>query len=293
MKVYILLYYSGLLPSFRALAVFTLRSDAEALLAGSFWSPALITSAVRGLQLGGISLRGGGSLAICNIQKKWLIENLMNVVQSRLNSLENRGTCLRCCEAYLQVKSTGIISCPRLTPSEHVQKHTAAAPHICFGSAGFPFYNLRGHVGLWAFQICIGLQGKQRLETWKWVHYPSSNIIIITDTGQDLPLHPLRLWPWLSSLSACPKSHRKVSLPSSDSSTLSAVGNKQCQWSTAVILTLLRELSGILTISMTCTLQFIDDIIRQRAAARTEISLTTKKLEKKDICQWKYGCWRN
>lgn len=106
---------------------------------------------------------------------------------------------------------------------------------------------------------------------------------MITATGQDLPLHPLRLCPWLSSLSACPKSHRKVSLPSSDSSTLSAVGNKQSQWSTAVILTLLRELSGILT--MTCTHQFIDDIIRKRAAARTEISLTTK-----NICQWQNSC---
>lgn len=53
-------------PPSRARAVFSLRLDADDLLAGSFWSPAFRTSKVRWLQLGGISLRGGGSLAICN-----------------------------------------------------------------------------------------------------------------------------------------------------------------------------------------------------------------------------------
>lgn len=51
-------------------------------------------------------------------------------------------------DVYLQVKSTTVVSGPRLTSTEHVQKHTAAAPHICFGSARFTFNDLRGHVGL-------------------------------------------------------------------------------------------------------------------------------------------------
>lgn len=51
-------------------------------------------------------------------------------------------------DVYLQVKSTTVVSRPRLTSTEHVQKHTAAAPHICFGSARFTFHDLRGHVGL-------------------------------------------------------------------------------------------------------------------------------------------------
>lgn len=58
-----------LLPPFRALSVFSLSSNTVALFTGSFWSPALITSAVRGLQSGGISLTGGGSRAICNHHK--------------------------------------------------------------------------------------------------------------------------------------------------------------------------------------------------------------------------------
>lgn len=56
-------------------------------------------------------------------------------------------------DVYLQVKSTTVVSCPRLTSTEHVQKHTAAAPHICFGSARLTFNYLRGHVGLRTFQI--------------------------------------------------------------------------------------------------------------------------------------------
>lgn len=42
-----------------------------------------------------------------------------------------------------------------------------------------------------------------------------------------LPRDPLRLCPRVSNLSAWPKSHRKESLPSSDSNTLSAEGQKE------------------------------------------------------------------
>lgn len=56
----------GCLPSLSALVVFSLSTDAKALLPGSFCSPALIASTVSGLQSGGISLKGGGSVAIWN-----------------------------------------------------------------------------------------------------------------------------------------------------------------------------------------------------------------------------------
>lgn len=130
-------------PSFSARAVFSFRSEAEDLFAGSFWSPAFRTSQVIWLQSGGISLRGGGSLAIWNQKvscSMWAVQRVVGWMQDPT-------------EAYLQVKSAAVVSCPRLTSTEHVQKHTAAAPHICFGSAGFTFNDLRGHMGLWTFQV--------------------------------------------------------------------------------------------------------------------------------------------
>lgn len=129
---------------------------------------------------------------------------------------------------YLQVQSAGVVSCPGLAAVEHVQKHTAAAPHICFGSTGISVHDLRGHVRLRSFQLCIELhQG----EKWRW----ADGIFFFFFKQPPFclsfsPLDLLRLWPSLSSFSAWPKSHRKVSLPSSDSNTLSAAGrqtNKQ------------------------------------------------------------------
>lgn len=146
--------FSTHVPSFRAVSVFTLRSDADALLTGSFWSPAFITSAVRWLQSGGISFRGGGSLAIYshNTQRTGCIISVQRCGDGQTRV------------AYLQVKPAGVLRCPGMTPIEHVQKHTAAAPHICFSSAWFPFDNLRGHVGLCALQICTEFEENIKLQ---------------------------------------------------------------------------------------------------------------------------------
>lgn len=62
---------------------------------------------------------------------------------------------------YLQVESTTVVACPGLTSAEHVQKHTAAAPHICFGSAGLTFNDLRGHVGLRTLQVWYEMNKKR------------------------------------------------------------------------------------------------------------------------------------
>lgn len=117
---------------------------------------------------------------------------------------------------------------------------------------GVPLSQFRGPCG----SLCLSdlhwiTLGKQSIKTRKWIHYTEWLKLQFF-----LPLDPLRLCPWLSSLSACPKSHRKVSLPSSDSNTLSAVEHKQSQ-STALMLL------------STCTVEFMDDIIRNRAAAQT------------------------
>lgn len=205
------------LPSLKARAVFSLRSDAEDLFAGSFWSPAFRTSKVRWLQFGGISLRGGGSLAICH-QADRMVKFQVCTMGQAVDLMRDHA------DVYLQVKSTTVVSCPRLTSTEHVQKHTAAAPHICFGSARFTLNDLRGHVGLWTFQIWFELT--QYVKPQLWMAAFSKSVL---NTSIYLPLDPLRLCSALSSLSACPKSHRKVSLPSSDNNTLSAVKNKTKQ----------------------------------------------------------------
>lgn len=60
------LHSSLLVPFLSALAVLTASSLAEARLIGSFCSPAFMMSAVLELQSDGISLSGGGSVAICH-----------------------------------------------------------------------------------------------------------------------------------------------------------------------------------------------------------------------------------
>lgn len=65
-----MLHASLLVPSLSALAVLSASSLAEARLIGSFCSPAFIISATLELQSRGISLSGGGSVAICHHANK-------------------------------------------------------------------------------------------------------------------------------------------------------------------------------------------------------------------------------
>lgn len=163
------------LPSFRALAVFSLRSDADALLAGSFCSPALITSAVTGLQSGGISLRGGGSLAICNHHKKGTrSKSDVNIVKGRLDGCnETTG----CGVSLTSIPSSIACRCSILSK---VDNHWACA--VTYSSCSTHLLWLRGVPLLQSQGPCGSLcpsdlhwitLGKQWIKTWTWINYPS------------------------------------------------------------------------------------------------------------------------